>query len=63
MLLKIYLCIALVIYLFLILDLNKQNLLGAVESLIAFFAAIFWLPIFILEFLVESLNNGRRKER
>ena len=63
MILKIYLSIALIIYLFLIFDLNKQNLMGAVESVIAFTFALLWLPVFILEFLKEGLDNGRNKER
>lgn len=63
MILKIYLSIALIIYLFLIYDLNKENLMGVVESVIAFASAILWLPILIFEFLKEGLNNGRNKER
>ena len=52
---KCYLFIALIIFLFLIYDLNKQDLFGVIEVLIAFVVAILWLPLIIILFLKESL--------
>lgn len=59
MILKIYLYIALIIYLFLVVDLNNDNLLGAIECLIAVIISIFWLPIII----IEGVNNVFGKKR
>ena len=63
MILKIYLCFSLIIYLFLIVDLNKEKLFGSLEVVVAFFTALLWLPILVLVFLKEGLDNGRSKER
>lgn len=55
MILTCYLFIALIFFLFLICDLNKQDLFGMVEVIIAFAISVLWLPIFIALFFKESL--------
>lgn len=52
---KCYLFISLIMFLFLVYDLNKQDLFGVIETLIAFTAAMLWLPLIIILFLKESL--------